>query len=136
MTVKRIRRAIVPAAGYGTRLRPLTNAIPKEMLPVGRKPVLEYVVEELRAAGIESALLVISAGKEMIRTYFGNGSRCGLSMEYVMQKEMRGLGDAVLYGESWVGGEHFALALGDCVFEPGASLPLILVLNLHCQQDS
>src|SRR5437588_8937489 len=90
----RIERAIVPAAGYGTRLRPLTEAIPKEMLPLGRKPVLEYVLEELRGAGITDVLFVVSTGKEMIRKYFGDGERFGVRCTYAIQPEMKGLGDA------------------------------------------
>src|SRR2546421_10623067 len=95
-----IQRAIVPAAGLGTRLRPLTLAIPKEMLPLGRKPVLEYVVEELRAAGIGRILFVVSPGKEMIRAYFGDGGRFDLRFDYATQPEMLGLGDALLHGEA------------------------------------
>lgn len=110
-------RAIVPAAGFGTRLRPLTNALPKEMLPIGRKPVLEYVVEELCQAGISRVLFIISPGKEIIRRYFGDGSAWGLTCEYALQTEMRGLGDAVLQGETWTEGQPFVVAFGDCLIE-------------------
>src|SRR5579872_3708409 len=110
-------RALIPAAGFGTRLRPLTSAIPKEMLPLGRKPVLEYVVEEMRGAGLTRLLFVISPGKELIRSYFGDGSRWGVHCDYAIQPEMRGLGDAILHGESWTDGLPFVVAFGDCIIE-------------------
>lgn len=128
-----VDRIIVPAAGLGTRLRPLTLAIPKEMLPLGRKPVLEYVVEEARAAGILRILFVVSAGKEMIRAYFGDGARLGVRCEYAIQPEMRGVGDAILHGESWSNGEAFAVAFGDCFIESRDSVPLARLLALHAE---
>src|SRR5579872_3838049 len=135
-------RALIPAAGFGTRLRPLTSAIPKEMLPLGRKPVLEYVVEEMRGAGLTRLLFVISPGKELIRSYFGDGSRWDVHCEYVLQYEMRGLGDAVLHGESWTEGRPFVVAFGDCIIETELSTldssargsPLVRLIRTHgCQ---
>ncbi len=140
-----IRRAVVPAAGFGTRLRPLTNALPKEMLPVGRKPVLEHVVDELRAAGITDILFVVSPRKEMIRQYFGDGSEFGLHCDYVLQPEMKGLGDAVLRAESWVGSAPFLVAFGDCLITiradgsagtESAVSPLGRMLSTHIILDS
>ena len=110
-----MRRAVVPAAGFGTRLRPLTNAIPKEMLPIGRKPVLHHVVDELLTAGLTEVLFVISPRKEMIREYFGDGSEFGINCEYTIQPEMRGLGDAILRSEPWTANEPFMVAFGDCM---------------------
>jgi UTP--glucose-1-phosphate uridylyltransferase len=131
-----INRAIIPAAGFGTRLRPLTQAIPKEMLPLGRKPVLEYVLEELRGAGIRKALFVVSPGKEMIRSYFGDGDHWGIRCDYVIQPEMKGLGDAVLQGEAWTEGEDFVVAFGDCLVEGGSPHPLSRVVETHVSQKS
>jgi len=110
-----VHRAVVPAAGFGTRLRPLTNAIPKEMLPIGRKPVLQHVVDELLGAGLTDILFVISPRKDMIRDYFGDGAKFGLNCHYVIQPEMKGLGDAVLRAEQWVSDEPFVVAFGDCL---------------------
>ncbi|MEP6754891.1 MAG: sugar phosphate nucleotidyltransferase, partial [Chthonomonadales bacterium] len=129
-----IRRAIVPAAGLGTRMRPLTNAIPKEMLPLGRKPLLEYIVDEIRDAGILQVLMVISPGKEMIERYFGDGHKFGLSIEYAIQNQMRGLGDAVLHGEIWCEGETFALVFGDCLIESPSTN--VLSMMLQCRSDN
>jgi UTP--glucose-1-phosphate uridylyltransferase len=131
-----IDRAIIPAAGLGTRLRPLTRAIPKEMLPLGRKPVLEYVLEEIRAAGIKKALFVISPGKEMIRQYFGDGSAWGVECVYVVQPEMRGLGDAILCGREWTQGEPTAVVFGDCIIESGDDLPLSRLVKTHVQNEA
>lgn len=128
----RVHRALVPAAGFGTRMRPLTLAIPKEMLPIGRKHVLDYVVEELKLASIDHVLFVVSPGKEMIRKYFGDGERFGLHIDYVLQPEMRGLGDAILCGEEWTQDEPFVVAFGDCIIESPAEVnPLCRMLDVH-----
>lgn len=119
MSGKRVRQAVIVAAGHGSRLRPITRAIPKEMLPIGRKPLLEHVVEEMRGAGMERILLVISPDKEMIRRYFGDGSEWRVEIEYVIQPAMRGLGDAVLCGGERAEGEPFLAAFGDCIVGPG-----------------
>lgn len=110
--------AIVPAAGFGTRLRPLTDAIPKEMLPVGRRLALEHIVDELKAAGMTTIVFVLSPAKEaFIRKHFGDGAD-GITFRYAIQPEMRGLGEAVLRAEPFVEGERpFVVALGDAVFD-------------------
>src|SRR5262249_36871224 len=82
--------AIVPAAGFGPRLRPLTDAIPKEMLPVGRRLALEHIVDELRAAGMTTVVFVLSPAKEaFIKKHFGEGAD-GVAFRYAIQPEMRG----------------------------------------------
>ena len=88
-------KAIIPAAGLGTRFLPVTRVVPKEMLPIGAKPALELIVDEARAAGASEVVIVISAGKELIRKYFeGQGD-----IRFVYQKEQKGLGHAVLQAE-------------------------------------
>jgi len=108
----------VPVAGRGTRLFPLTRSQPKEMLPLGRRPTIEYVVDELAAAGIKRVIFVTSAGKRSIEEHldskkaaFGRGIRFG----YTRQAEPRGLGHAVLCTQAFVGREPLVVALGDCV---------------------
>jgi UTP--glucose-1-phosphate uridylyltransferase len=105
--------AIVPAAGLGTRLRPLSDAIPKEMLPVGRALALERIVAELRASGVERIVFVVSPAKEaFLRKHFGE------SFGYALQPEMRGLGDAILQARALASGaSRLLVALGDAVFE-------------------
>jgi UTP--glucose-1-phosphate uridylyltransferase len=113
---KNIRKAVIPAAGLGTRLKPLTDIAPKEMLPLGRKPAVEYIIEELHETGIEDIIFVISPEKMLIRDYFGE-SACGgaVRVSYVIQQEQLGLAHAILCAETAVAGEQFAVALGDSV---------------------
>ena len=88
-------KAIIPAAGLGTRFLPVTRVVPKEMLPIGAKPALELIVDEARAAGANEIVIVISEGKELIRKYFAGMS----DIRFVYQKEQKGLGHAVLQAE-------------------------------------
>lgn len=90
MNVKKIK-AVIPAAGLGTRFLPVTRVVPKEMLPVGAKPALELIVDEARAAGAEEIVIVVSEGKDLIRRYFESSP----DIEFVLQKEQKGLGHAV-----------------------------------------
>jgi len=135
-----VSRAVVPAAGLGTRLRPLTQAIPKELLPIGREPVLAHVMAELCAAGITHVLFVVSERKPQIRGYFGDSYDVGsglppLRCDYVMQSEQRGSGDAVLCAEEWVGKQPFVVAFGDCLIEAReAGGPLRRLIATHIRQ--
>ncbi len=88
-------KAIIPAAGLGTRFLPVTRVVPKEMLPIGAKPALELIVDEARAAGASEVVIVISEGKELIRKYFEGQP----DIRFVYQKEQKGLGHAVLQAE-------------------------------------
>ena len=107
---------MIPSAGHGTRLRPLTSITPKEMLPLGRRPAVEYIVEELQAAGINDIIFVVSPSKPRIQEYFGESACEGqVRVRYVIQDPQRGLADAILEAEEAVAGEHFAVALGDSV---------------------
>lgn len=129
-----ITKAVIPAAGLGTRLLPATKSQPKEMLPVVDKPVLHYVVEEAVGSGIEDILIITGRGKRAIVDYFDaypelenhllkNGKYDLLkelrritelaNIYYIRQRNPRGLGDALLYAESFVGDEPFAVLLGD-----------------------
>ena len=138
----RIRKAIIPAAGFGTRFLPITKTVPKEMLPVGDKPVIQYVVEEAVEAGLNEILVVISRGKEAIPDYFARNPELERRLEatgkgelaeglrrlsemarihYVYQNEMKGLGDAVLQGRAFAGDEPFGVLLGDTFIGPGPS---------------
>ncbi|MGC8862964.1 MAG: sugar phosphate nucleotidyltransferase, partial [Armatimonadota bacterium] len=119
---RRITRALIPAAGKGSRLLPLTRAVPKELLPLGKKPVLEHVVEECAACGIQEILFIISAGKEAIRAHFGD-SAGGIRLSYAYQSEQKGLADAVFCGREFVGAAPFAVVLGDSVIETDQAVP-------------
>ena len=119
---KRVTKAIIPAAGKGTRLLPLTRAIPKELVPLGRKPVLEHIVDECIACGLEDILFIISEEKTAIRDYFGSGTS-SVRFTYAFQHEQRGLADAVYCGREFAGSDHFAIALGDSVIESDQPVP-------------
>lgn len=110
-------KGLIPAAGGGTRLGPFTNAIPKELLPVGNKAVIEHVVEAMRLAGITDILVVVSPHKHGLSDYLGSGRRFGVNLTYVVQDERKGLADAVLSGEHAIDGS-FAVVLGDNFFRP------------------
>jgi UTP--glucose-1-phosphate uridylyltransferase len=132
----RVTDAVIPVAGLGTRLLPATKSQPKEMLPVVGKPVVQYVVEELAAAGIERILFVTGKGKASIEDHFDPDAeltrtlreagkedllaglefeRLGVELLYTRQARPLGLGDAVLCAEGFAGDRPFALALGDSI---------------------
>ncbi len=131
-----IRSAIVPVAGFGTRLLPATKSQPKEMLPVARKPIVQYVVEELVANRVEQILFITGRNKSSIENHFDHdpelsrllnaGNKQELLDElkfeelqanffYTRQRFQKGLGDAVLCGENFAGEEPFVVALGDSI---------------------
>jgi UTP--glucose-1-phosphate uridylyltransferase len=106
------------------------------MLPLGRKPVLEHVLDELRLAGIRRVAIILSPGKEMIRTYFGDGSRWQMECDYLVQPEMKGLGDAILLAEQWTRGEPALVAFGDCVIESDRDLPTARLMAAHISHSA
>ena len=132
----KVRKAIIPAAGLGTRLLPNTKSIPKEMLPLVDKPVLQYIVEEAVAAGVEEILIITNRGKSPIEDYFdyapdlearllsdGKEKEARTVREvadmadvyFLRQKETKGLGHAIWRAKSFVGDEPFGILLGDDV---------------------
>ena len=141
-----IRKAVIPAAGFGTRFLPFTRAVPKEMIPLVDKPVIQYVVEEAASAGISDILIITSSGKEAMRDHFlpeadlearlaATGKNAILeelhniqnlaNLTYVEQKELNGLGGALLLAEEFANGEPFAVLLGDTVVESSTARPAI-----------
>ena len=105
-------KAIIPAAGHGTRFLPVTRVVPKEMLPIGSKPALELIVEEAKSAGADEIVLIISHGKELIREYFKDDP----TIRFVYQEEQKGLGHAVLMAAEAVEADDRVLVLlGDAL---------------------
>lgn len=144
-------KAVIPVAGLGTRLLPATKSMPKEMLPVVDKPVIQYVVEEAVASGFDDILFVTGRGKRTIEDHFDHSvdlerhlSRVGkeadrekmralsdlANIHYVRQPEPLGLGDAVLRAEKFVGDEPFAVLLGDDIVIDGTP-PLVRLLETY-----
>jgi glucose-1-phosphate thymidylyltransferase len=113
-----IKKAIVLGAGKGTRLLPLTLAMPKEMIRVGLKPVIEHVIEVLKAGGIKEILIIVGRNKEAIMNYLGSGERLGVKIYYRIQEKPKGSADAVYMGRDFIGSENFVVAYGDNYFKP------------------
>ncbi|MFH1821413.1 MAG: bifunctional sugar-1-phosphate nucleotidylyltransferase/acetyltransferase [Methanobacteriota archaeon] len=110
-------KAVILAAGLGTRMRPLTFTKPKFLLPVGGKPALDHVISLLRNAGIDKIAMVVGFGKEQIMERYSNGSNLGVRVEYLQQKELLGTANAVSLAEKFVGGERFVVVNGDTLVD-------------------
>jgi dTDP-glucose pyrophosphorylase len=132
---KQVVWGIIPAAGSGTRLGPFTNAIPKELLPVGDKAVIEHVVEAMKLAGIKDIAVVVSPHKHGISDYLGSGRRFGVRLTYVVQDERLGLANAVQAGEHVIGGS-FAVVLGDNFFYPKSFLKELIEYHIEEKADA
>lgn len=135
-----VRKAVIPAAGLGTRFLPATKAMPKEMLPIVDKPTIQYIIEEAIASGIEEIIVVTGRSKRALEDHFDKSIELELELKekgkdellqlvedisnmvdinYVRQKEPKGLGHAILCAKSFVGNEPFAVLLGDdIVYNP------------------
>lgn len=134
----KIKKAVIPAAGFGTRILPSTKAMPKEMFPIVDKPAIQYIVEEAVNSGITDILIVIGRGKESIENHFDrnpelenlleNKNKTSMSesikkisdmanIYFIRQKEMKGLGHAIYCAKSFVGNEPFAVLSGDDVID-------------------
>ena len=144
--------AVVPVAGLGTRLLPATKSQPKEMLPVGRKPVVQYVVEELTRVGMKRMLFITGPGKASIENHFDlNGEliqtlresgkeellaeleyeRAAVQYFYTRQRQLLGLGHAVLCAKAFVGREPFVVALGDSIIGMHAESDVVGRMTRH-----
>jgi len=113
-----IKKAIVLAAGKGTRLMPLTLAVPKEMIRVGIRPVIEHAIEVLKSGGIKDILIIVGRKKEAIMDYLGSGERLGVNIYYRIQDKPKGTAHAVYYGRDFIGSEDFVVMYGDNYFKP------------------
>lgn len=133
----KVRKAIIPAAGLGTRFLPATKAMPKEMLPIVDKPTIQYIVEEAIESGIEDIIIVTGKGKRAIEDHFDNAFELEMNLiekskyellekvqetskvdiHYIRQKEPKGLGHAVWCARKFIGNEPFAVLLGDDIVQ-------------------
>ena len=123
-------KALIPAAGHGTRFLPVTRVVPKEMLPVGSKPAIHLIVEEALAAGADEVVIVISPEKEIIRRYFDGDAALAPRIRWACQTEQKGLGHAVLQGAPLLAGETepILVLLGDALVSgvpPSAAMAAI-----------
>ncbi|BAR81100.1 MULTISPECIES: UTP--glucose-1-phosphate uridylyltransferase GalU [Bacillus] len=135
--MKKVRKAIIPAAGLGTRFLPVTKAMPKEMLPIVDKPTIQYIVEEAIESGIEDIIIVTGKGKRAIEDHFDHSfeleqnllekgkyemlekvqASSKINIHYIRQKEPKGLGHAVWCARKFIGNEPFAVLLGDDIVQ-------------------
>lgn len=133
--MQKIRKAVIPAAGFGTRFLPATKAMPKEMLPIVDKPTIQYIAEEILESGIDQILIISGYAKRAIEDHFDSSPELeshlyehgkmsvlkeirkisSIKIHYVRQQYMRGLGDAILCAKDFVDGEPFGVILGDDV---------------------
>lgn len=141
----KIRKAVIPAAGFGTRFLPETKAMPKEMLPIVDKPTIQYIVEEILASGIEEILIISGHAKRAIEDHFDSSPELeshllksgkedllrdirkisDIKVHYVRQPYMRGLGDAILCAKDFIDNEPFGVILGDDVVYTGDGEPAL-----------
>lgn len=133
--MQKIRKAVIPAAGFGTRFLPETKAMPKEMLPIVDKPTIQYIVGEIKASGIDQILIISGHAKRAIEDHFDSSPEleqhlyesgkmdllrevrkvASVKIHYTRQQYMRGLGDAILCAKDFIDGEPFGVILGDDV---------------------
>lgn len=143
--MQKIRKAVIPAAGFGTRFLPETKAMPKEMLPIVDKPTIQYIVEEIKASGIEQILIISGHAKRAIEDHFDSSPEleqhlyesgkmdllkevrqvASVKIHYLRQQYMRGLGDAILCAKEFMDGEPFGVILGDDVVYNGSGEPAL-----------
>jgi len=141
--LKKVKKAIIPAAGLGTRFLPATKAMPKEMLPIVDKPTIQYIVEEAMESGIEDIIIVTGKGKRAIEDHFDHAFELennlfskgkfelldevrrssNVDIHYIRQKEAKGLGHAVWCARNFIGNEPFAVLLGDDIVQ--AEVPCV-----------
>ncbi|MBO8157755.1 MAG: UTP--glucose-1-phosphate uridylyltransferase GalU [Bacillaceae bacterium] len=152
--MKRVRKAIIPAAGLGTRFLPATKAMPKEMLPIVDKPTIQYIVEEAIESGIEDIIIVTGKGKRAIEDHFDNNfeleqnlmhkekydllekvrQSSKVEIHYIRQKEPKGLGHAIWVARKFIGDEPFAVLLGDDIVQ--SEVPCLKQLIHEYEQTS
>lgn len=155
--MKRVRKAIIPAAGLGTRFLPATKAMPKEMLPIVNKPTIQFIVEEAVASGIEDIIIVTGKNKRAIEDHFDRAIELEQNLEskgktellesvrhssnlanihYIRQQEPKGLGHAIWCARKFIGDEPFAVLLGDDIIEADVPATRQLIEQYEAQERS
>ncbi|MDC3411824.1 UTP--glucose-1-phosphate uridylyltransferase GalU [Aquibacillus sp. 3ASR75-11] len=152
----KVKKAIIPAAGLGTRFLPATKAMPKEMLPIVDKPTIQYIVEEAIESGIEDIIIVTGKGKRAIEDHFDNAfelednlvrkekfellekvkQSSKVDIHYIRQKEPRGLGHAVWCARKFIGNEPFAVLLGDDIVESDTPCLKQMIIQFNQTESS
>ncbi len=155
--MKKIRKVIIPVAGLGTRMLPATKAIPKEMLPLAGKPIIQHIVEEIKEAGFEEIILVTHSSKYSIENHFDtsfeleatldkrikrlllkeikNISKIGVSIQSVRQGEAKGLGHAILAAKKIIGSDSFAVVLPDMLLQNSNTKNNLALMKSNFDKD-
>jgi UDP-N-acetylglucosamine diphosphorylase / glucose-1-phosphate thymidylyltransferase / UDP-N-acetylgalactosamine diphosphorylase / glucosamine-1-phosphate N-acetyltransferase / galactosamine-1-phosphate N-acetyltransferase len=139
---ERVTKAVILAAGRGTRMRELTDSVPKPMVEIGARPILAYMVEGLREAGVRKLLIIIGYRKEVVVNHFGNGSTFGVEIVYQEQITQDGTGKVVALGNEFCGSDPFILSYGDILVDPAAYIPLTepseaeIILTVRYTEDA
>ncbi len=152
----KVRKAVIPAAGLGTRFLPATKAMPKEMLPIVDKPTIQYIIEEAIASGIEEILIITGRSKRSIEDHFDKSVELELELKekgkedllemvqdisnlvninYVRQKEPKGLGHAILCAKTFIGNEPFAVLLGDDIVYNNENPALKQLIDIYDEKQ-
>ena len=154
----KVKKAVIPAAGLGTRFLPVTKSVPKEMLPIVDKPTIQYIIEEIVDSGIQEILIITGRNKDIITNHFDNVPELEFNLKMkgkteelrmieditnmariftVRQKEAKGLGHAVLCAKEFVGDEPFAVVLGDdIVYNPEKPALKQMIEDVYKRQGS
>jgi len=154
--MKKVKKAIIPAAGMGTRFLPATKAMPKEMLPIVDRPTIEYIVEEAILSGIEDIIIVTGKGKRAIEDHFDRNfeleqnlkekgkfdllekvnKSSNVNIHYIRQKEPKGLGHAIWCARKFIGNEPFAVLLGDDIVKADTPCTKQLINQFEIMNNS
>jgi dTDP-glucose pyrophosphorylase len=113
-----VTKAVLLAAGRGTRMRELTAELPKPMIPVRGRPILQHSGEGLRDAGVQRVLIIVGYRQDVVRDFFGDGSKFGVQVEYTVQEVQDGTGRVVELARNFAGSDPFVLSYGDILIEP------------------
>ena len=117
-----IRKGVIVAAGKGTRLKPITNAYPKELVPIAGKPVIEYCIDQLKIAGITNILIVTGWKKGALQDYLRDGTSYGVNITYAFQRANKGLPNAIYQAKNFANGDDFVVINGDNFFKPVSAI--------------
>lgn len=154
MSINKVKKAVIPAAGFGTRVLPASKAIPKEMIPIVDKPAIQYIIQEAKNSGVEDILVITSYGKEAIENHFDRNFELEYKLKkanktdiyesiievsnlanifFIRQKEVKGLGSAILYAEDFIKDEPFCVLYADDIIDADypVSKQLIDVYNKY-----
>src|SRR3712207_487430 len=129
-----IQKAVLLAAGRGTRMRELTSDVPKPMLQVRGKPILQHIIEGMNAAGVAEFMIIVGWRADVVRAFFGDGAQLGVRVSYETQVVQDGTGKVVELARDFCGDDPFLLSYGDILLDP-ANYPRLTALSPETEAD-